>query len=102
MSMASTADLKSLALNAAREIAGVDAIGDVDVVESAFVTERSPDDRDAYQVTYLYHPSRSALRPGAARSKIGLRLADELYQVGAAVSRLIMLDQTDWDRRRRD
>jgi len=94
VSRTSAADLKVLALDVGREIAGPDAIGDVDVGEAVIYN------RLAIQFTYLFHRNLSRIDPGTARIKIDLRLADELENRGESNAPLLtMLDQRDWDQR---
>lgn len=87
--------IRELGLEAAREIAGPNAVDDVQVVEE-LDAEGSP----AYRFDFLIDPAYIQLRPGLVRIRLGQRLRRDLTARGDAHRPLLrMLDRADWSRR---
>jgi hypothetical protein len=95
MIQTSTADLEQLARDAAREIAGPEALEQVEVE-----TVTDLDDRPAYHFTFLLNPERVEQHAGLTKIRLGLRLLDDLTARGDEHRPLIrILDRTDWEKR---
>jgi hypothetical protein len=93
----SIAELEALAKAAARDIAGPDAVEQVEV-EPVF----DLDDRVAYQFTFLFSQKNAKGPPGLAQVDLALKLLDELEARGDEHRPLLrFLDQTDWEKRHR-
>ncbi len=87
--------LKELGAEAAREIAGADAFGDVDIS-----TALDALDRPAYVFRYLLDPGRAKLPLGLLYIRLVGKLADELDERGEECRAMIeMHDQAGWLKR---
>ena len=95
MDAPATTDLKNVARDIAKDIAGEDAVRQVEVVPG----ERL--DRPVYVFSYLFDKDRSRLRPGLVLSRLVQRLGEELSNRGDEHRPVIrLLDQVDWDKHR--
>ena len=88
-------ELRAMGLAAAREIAGPDAVQDLEV-DLGYDPERV-----VYVFSFLIDQSRSRHRPGLLRARLSQRIHDGLIaRSDDAFARLRMLDRPAWDRRR--
>jgi hypothetical protein len=88
-------NLEKLGLDAAREVAGPDAVELVEVVVGADYFERA-----AYDFSFLIDPDRLRQRIGLVLIRLSLKLRDELFARGDEHHPIIhLLDRTDWPRR---
>lgn len=88
-------NLKDLARDIAKDIAGEDAVRQVDIVPG----ERS--ERPVYVFSYLFDKDQSRLRPGLVLIRLLQRLGEELSNRGDEHRPVIrLLDQVDWDKHR--
>ena len=94
MSDGATANLEQLGRDAARQVAGDDAVQHVEVV--------SGDEFDCpvYRFSFLIDQDRALLRPGLVYSRSVLALRDALIARNDAHYPVItILDRQDWDKR---
>jgi hypothetical protein len=90
-------ELAQLGLDAARQVAGDDAVEDVEVMPDADF-----DDRPVYHFSFLINEARLRERGGLVRLRLLQRLRDELTASGDEhLPRITMLSRTDWAKRRR-
>jgi hypothetical protein len=91
------ADLQTIALQAARDLAGDDAVEQVDVVPGV-----NSFDEPVYFVSFLIDPARSRERMGLVYTRMVQKLSNHLAALGDERSpRITLLDRRDWDKRRR-
>jgi hypothetical protein len=91
------AHLEELGRRVARQIAGDDAVQEVEVAPGFDI-----DGRPVYRFTYLIDRDRSRERMGLVLSRIIQKLGDELIDRGDEhLPSVTILDQTDWPRRKR-
>lgn len=91
-------ELERLGLDAARSIAGDDAVEEVEVVKDYDLHL----DRPIYRFAVLIDPDRSQMRVGLVLSRLAQRLAGELAARDDDHEPVIqLLNRTDWPRRRR-
>jgi hypothetical protein len=92
-----TADLEQLGWTAARQVAGQDAVEQVEVKGGVDAF-----DRPAYHYSFLIDPHRAQLRPGLVVARVTQALLAELLARGDEHRPIIrLLDRTDWDRHTR-
>jgi hypothetical protein len=90
-----TAELETIALDTARELAGADAVERVEVTATA-----DSYDRPAYQFAFLIDLARMTGDLGVVRLNLRVRLGDELDARGDEHRVLLQtLDHHDWPRR---
>ena len=88
-------NLEKLGLDAARDIAGPDAVEQVEVVVGVDYFERA-----AYDFSFLIDPDRLRMRIGLVLIRLGQRIKDELTARGDEHHPIIrLLGRNDWPRR---
>jgi hypothetical protein len=88
-------NLERLGLDAVREIAGPDAVEQVEVVVGVDYFERA-----AYDFSFLINPDRLRQGIGLVLIRLGQKLQDELIARGDEHHPIIhLLDRADWPRR---
>ena len=96
MSKSMTSDLEELGRAAAEQIAGKEAVQDVEVAVGQDLSERP-----AYYFSFLIDQSRARQRAGLVRTRLVQKLRDDLIARGDEHYPVIrILDRTDWDRRK--
>jgi hypothetical protein len=91
------AELERLGLEAARLVAGEDAVEQVEVVSG-----EDSSDRPVYYFSFLIDEQRTQQRPGLVRIRLLQRLLDELSARGDEHRPMVkMLNRTDWEHRQR-
>jgi hypothetical protein len=87
-------DIQTLALNAARQAIGPEAIRDVRIESTLDAL-----DRPAYQFIYLIDRARTDVEPGMTSIKLRIALLDALEANQDSHTPIVgILDQQDWDR----
>jgi hypothetical protein len=95
MSQSTTAELEKLGRDAAQQVAGDDAVAQVEVVPG-----EDSDERPVYYFSFLIDQDRARQRPGLVWIRLVQRLQDELVARGDGHYPVIrILDRTDWDKR---
>ncbi len=90
-------ELEALGRAVAQDVAGVDAVEQVEVFHDIDFW-----DEPIYHFSFLIDQDRARDRPGLIRMGIALRLRDHLVGRGDyCYPRLQMLDRRDWERRAR-
>jgi len=85
-------DLEHLALDAARQVAGMDCVEEVEVVDRADFWGRP-----AYLFSFVINQDRAKMTPGLIRIDLNLKLQEELSARGDEhIPMIRMLDRTDW------
>jgi hypothetical protein len=88
-------NLEKFALDAAREIAGPDAVEQVEVVVGVDYFERP-----SYDFSFLVDPDRIQMRIGLVLIRLGQRIRDELNARGDEHHPIVrLLGRNDWPRR---
>jgi len=88
-------DLEKLGLDAARQVAGADAVEQVEVVSG-----EDASDRPVYYFSFLIDEGRSRQRAGLVRTRLVQKLRDELITRGDGHFPVItILSRIDWDKR---
>ncbi len=95
MSVLHLTDLEELGLSTAQEVAGPDAVKDVEVKPGEDLS-----DRPVYFFSFLIDQTRARERPGLVRIHLAQRLRDELMARGdERRPRIRILDEADWNKR---
>jgi len=95
MTQNATLDLEKLARDAAEQVAGADAVEQVEVVAGDDYT-----DRPVYRFTFLINHDLLQERIGMVGTRLHQRLRDELIAMGDEHYPVVqILDRKDWDRR---
>ena len=89
-------DIEKLGYEAAQEVAGSDAVEQVEVVAGG-----DDSDRPVYYFSFLIDQSRARQRAGLVRIRLMQKLDDELLARGDEHRAVIrILDREDWGKRR--
>jgi len=88
------AELEQIGREAARDVAGADAVQEVEAVPGETA------DRSVYYFTFLIDQTRARQRPGLIMAGLIQRLSDELHaRHDERFPFVRLLDRTDWDQR---